>query len=203
MKVHPLVSVGGTRRKHTPSLSLTRALLYFLFFVYPRGIFQGSRVVLKGGVEPLQEGIEPGDLVFIIRESRHRTFRRLTDESPHLVAEVTVRPPGPMRSVKDETERDRTGQNGKKAWSSVQSSMYLFCIVFRPEGNKITECLPHIKKERDFFCNSPGDFWLAARDRRAKISFQISKTRNQVQAPSTYLFCAVFGRERNKMSRTY
>ncbi|CAN0558975.1 unnamed protein product, partial [Laminaria digitata] len=52
---------------------------------------QGSRIVIEGGVEPIEEGIEPGDLVFVLRETRHRTFRRLTEESPHLTADVTVR----------------------------------------------------------------------------------------------------------------
>lgn len=46
---------------------------------------------MEGGVDPIEEGIEPGDLVFVLRETRHRTFRRLTGESPHLTADVTVR----------------------------------------------------------------------------------------------------------------
>lgn len=45
---------------------------------------------MEGGVEPIGEGIEPGDLVFVLRETRHRNFRRLTAESPHLTADVTV-----------------------------------------------------------------------------------------------------------------
>ena len=51
---------------------------------------QGSRIVMEGGVEPIEEGIEPGDLVFVLLETRHRTFRRLTEDSPHLAADVTV-----------------------------------------------------------------------------------------------------------------
>lgn len=52
---------------------------------------QGTRIVLEGGVEPLEKGIEPGDLVFVLRETRHRTFRRLREDSPHLTADITVR----------------------------------------------------------------------------------------------------------------
>lgn len=46
--------------------------------------------MLEGGVEPIEEGVEAGDIVFVLREARHRTFRRLTDDSPHLTADVTV-----------------------------------------------------------------------------------------------------------------
>lgn len=45
---------------------------------------------MEGGVDPIEEGIEPGDLVFVLRETRHRTFRRLTGDSPHLTCDVTV-----------------------------------------------------------------------------------------------------------------
>lgn len=45
---------------------------------------------MEGGVDPIEEGIQPGDLVFVLRETRHRTFRRLTGESPHLTADITV-----------------------------------------------------------------------------------------------------------------
>lgn len=51
---------------------------------------QGVRIIMEGGVEPIEEGIEPGDLVFVLRETRHRVFRRLAEESPHLTTDVTV-----------------------------------------------------------------------------------------------------------------
>ncbi|CAM9967594.1 unnamed protein product [Scytosiphon promiscuus] len=54
------------------------------------GMTTGTRIVMEGGVEPIEEGIEPGDLIFMLRETRHRTFRRLTTESPHLTADITV-----------------------------------------------------------------------------------------------------------------
>ncbi|CAN0189828.1 unnamed protein product [Hapterophycus canaliculatus] len=54
------------------------------------GMTTGTRIVMEGGVEPIEEGIEPGDLVFVLREARHRMFRRLTTESPHLTADITV-----------------------------------------------------------------------------------------------------------------
>eukprot|EP00752_Nemacystus_decipiens_P012564 g11127.t1 len=54
------------------------------------GMSTGTRIVMEGGVDPIEEGIEPGDLVFVLRETRHRTFRRLTGDSPHLTADVTV-----------------------------------------------------------------------------------------------------------------
>ena len=41
-------------------------------------------------MEPVEEGIEPGDLVFVLREAKHRMFRRLTEDSPHLAADVTA-----------------------------------------------------------------------------------------------------------------
>ncbi|CAM9599008.1 unnamed protein product [Ascophyllum nodosum] len=55
-----------------------------------RGMRSGTRIVVEGGVEPVEEGIEPGDLVFVLREAKHRMFRRLTEDSPHLAADVTV-----------------------------------------------------------------------------------------------------------------
>eukprot|EP00903_Cladosiphon_okamuranus_P018242 g16781.t1 len=54
------------------------------------GMFTGTRIVMEGGVDPVEEGVEPGDLIFVLREARHRTFRRLTAESPHLTADITV-----------------------------------------------------------------------------------------------------------------
>ncbi|CAM9264821.1 unnamed protein product [Ectocarpus sp. 4 AP-2014] len=54
------------------------------------GMTTGTRIVMEGGVDPIEEGIQPGDLVFVLRETRHRTFRRLTGESPHLTADITV-----------------------------------------------------------------------------------------------------------------
>ncbi|CAN0237293.1 unnamed protein product, partial [Pylaiella littoralis] len=54
------------------------------------GMATGTRIVIEGGVDPIEEGIEAGDLVFVLQETRHRTFRRLTADSPHLTADVTV-----------------------------------------------------------------------------------------------------------------
>lgn len=113
-------SVGGTRHvsfRLPPCLACQRCRVanYFLskgfvhhriggvfihcavLFWYPTPHFcvsvcspQGTRIVLEGAVEPAEEGIEPGDVVFVLVEARHRTFRRLSAESPHLTADITV-----------------------------------------------------------------------------------------------------------------
>ncbi|KAG8465859.1 hypothetical protein KFE25_005429 [Diacronema lutheri] len=52
----------------------------------PPGIEQGERIVLRGegNAEP---GLRPGDLVLVVRELAHATYRR---QGPHLVAELDV-----------------------------------------------------------------------------------------------------------------